>query len=58
MNEEQRRKDRERRAATRALYIAVYGSTRLLRGPERRPYNSQRRAQRRLTHGPHKPGRA
>jgi len=47
MTDERRRRDRERRAATRALYIAVYGSTRLLRGPERRKDNaSQRRARR------------
>jgi hypothetical protein len=43
MTEEQRRKERDRRAATRALYIAIFGSTRLLRGPERRLYNARRR---------------
>lgn len=47
MSEQRRKKDRERRAAIRALYIAVFGSTRLLRGPERRKYNARRRRQRR-----------
>jgi len=47
MKADRRRKDRERRAATRALYVAVYGSTRLLRGPERRKYNARRRKARR-----------
>lgn len=41
--EERREKERIRKAATRALYIKIFGSTRLLRGPERRKYNSKRR---------------
>lgn len=49
MTEERQRKERERRAATRALHIAVYGSTRLLRGPERR---SKNRYSERIVGGP------
>jgi hypothetical protein len=41
--EERMAKDRERKRLTRALYIRVFGSTRLLRGPERRKYNSKQR---------------
>lgn len=56
MTTEQRRAaDRERRARIRQLYIRVFGSTRLLRGPEKRKYNSKRRKvnnEQRLTNQP------
>jgi hypothetical protein len=51
MPECRREKDRLRRAKTRALYIAVFGSTRLLRGPERRLYNARRRSLRKCRPG-------
>jgi hypothetical protein len=45
--ENRREKDRIRRAETRRLYILMFGSTRLLRGPERRIsrllYNAKQR---------------
>jgi hypothetical protein len=41
--EERRTRSRQRRAAIRALYIRVFGSTRLLRGPEKRRCNAKRR---------------
>jgi len=39
----------KRRAETRRLYKEVYGSTRDLRGPERRLYSSSRRHKLRRT---------